>query len=225
MTARKTQAARKQAAQNRGRNREKRSSEVRKPTGKVEVVPAKPTLGALAGTANREHVAVIRARDEFVEHAIKAGEALIEAKAQVKHGEWRAWLEDHFDASERTAQIYMRVAGNPQSVADLEEPSLTGALRAIRAAKGSAETKTLNGDLLDEAKAAREEADEEDEPSARQCRAVSRLVAVTDSDEIVVELIDAVVAVVEAIDQEAALEQINGLVASVFEGRSLGGES
>jgi len=73
MTARKTQAARKQAAQNRGRNREKRSSEVRKPTGKVEVVPAKPTLGALAGTANREHVAVIRARDEFVEHAIKAG--------------------------------------------------------------------------------------------------------------------------------------------------------
>jgi hypothetical protein len=44
------------------------------------------------------------------DHAIAAGHALIEAKALVAHGEWLAWVKEHCGFSERTAQIYMRLA-------------------------------------------------------------------------------------------------------------------
>jgi hypothetical protein len=49
---------------------------------------------------------------QSLEHAIMAGELLIEAKEQVKHGEWLPWLRDHCTISERTAQLYMRCAKN-----------------------------------------------------------------------------------------------------------------
>lgn len=39
-----------------------------------------------------------------------AGEALIAAKALVKHGEWLDWLRSNFDASFDTAEVYMKVA-------------------------------------------------------------------------------------------------------------------
>jgi hypothetical protein len=54
-----------------------------------------------------------------VEHAIRAGELLIEAKAQVEHGEWLPWLKQNFPGSGRTARNYMRLAENRQRVADL----------------------------------------------------------------------------------------------------------
>jgi hypothetical protein len=58
-----------------------------------------------------------------VEHAIAAGELLIEAKKQVKHGEWQIWLMANCDISERTVQAYMRLARTPlekrNAVADL----------------------------------------------------------------------------------------------------------
>ena len=41
-----------------------------------------------------------------------AGDLLIEAKAQVKHGQWLPWLSDHVQISERTAQLYIRLAKN-----------------------------------------------------------------------------------------------------------------
>ena len=44
------------------------------------------------------------------EHAINAGRLLIEAKAQLAHGQWLPWLEDHCQVSERTAQAYMQCA-------------------------------------------------------------------------------------------------------------------
>jgi Protein of unknown function (DUF3102) len=47
---------------------------------------------------------------ESVRHAITAGELLIEAKRQLSHGRWLPWLRDHCTISERTAQLYMRVA-------------------------------------------------------------------------------------------------------------------
>jgi hypothetical protein len=45
-----------------------------------------------------------------VEHAIAAGEKLIEAKALVKHGEWIAWLEENFPFTRRWASACMRLA-------------------------------------------------------------------------------------------------------------------
>jgi hypothetical protein len=42
------------------------------------------------------------------EHAV-AGRLLIEAKARLKHGQWRQWLRDKCPAPERTCQAYMQV--------------------------------------------------------------------------------------------------------------------
>jgi hypothetical protein len=44
------------------------------------------------------------------EHYRRAGEMLIEAKDQVGHGGWGAWLSKNFDLSNKTASVYMRWA-------------------------------------------------------------------------------------------------------------------
>lgn len=42
--------------------------------------------------------------------AFEIGKRLIEAKAQLRHGEWLPWLRDKVDISERSAQEFMRLA-------------------------------------------------------------------------------------------------------------------
>jgi hypothetical protein len=82
----------------------------------------------------REHEAASNALRSGLDHAIKAGELLIEAKRQYgKHGQWAQWLADNVDLAERTAQAYMRLARLPiekrNAVADLP---LREALSAIQ---------------------------------------------------------------------------------------------
>ncbi len=53
---------------------------------------------------------------------IEIGKRLIEAKAQLSHGEWLPWLREKVDFSERTASNFMRIAReyqNSQTIADL----------------------------------------------------------------------------------------------------------
>jgi hypothetical protein len=66
-------------------------------------------------------------------HAIAAGQLLIEAKAQLKHGQWLPWLAEHCPASlpERTASFYMRLA---RHAPELEAKSATVADLTIRGA-------------------------------------------------------------------------------------------
>jgi hypothetical protein len=45
-----------------------------------------------------------------LEHYRRAGELLIEAKSQLQHGEWRAWLKRNFILSHETARRYMTLA-------------------------------------------------------------------------------------------------------------------
>jgi Protein of unknown function (DUF3102) len=66
----------------------------------------------LAARIKLEHQAVAVALKDSLQHAVAAGELLIEGKAQVPHGQWLSWLKDHCTISERTAQLYMRVAKN-----------------------------------------------------------------------------------------------------------------
>jgi hypothetical protein len=94
---------------------------------------ASATPPELARIANREHALVIRAARSMAEHAIRAGQALQGVKDQLAHGEWGPWLRANFEGSERTAQDYMRLARYPQRAADMEEPSIRQALKAIRA--------------------------------------------------------------------------------------------
>lgn len=93
----------------------------------------------LARIANTEHKLAREAGESMLEHAFRAGEALIAAKARQRHGEWLPWLAANFDGSQGTAKRYMQVASNRSRVSDLDEPSLRKALKAASGAKGDGE--------------------------------------------------------------------------------------
>jgi Protein of unknown function (DUF3102) len=92
-----------------------------------QALAASNSLVDLAARIRVEHDAASEKLSEALRHAMAAGDLLIEAKELVQHGAWLPWLKDHVAISERTAQIYMRVAKNraeieaskAQSVADL----------------------------------------------------------------------------------------------------------
>ena len=44
-----------------------------------------------------------------IEHYRRAGEMLIESKAQLEHGEWMGWLKRNFELSRKTALRYMNL--------------------------------------------------------------------------------------------------------------------
>lgn len=68
------------------------------------------TLTTLANGIRQKHQAALDAAANAVTLAREAGELLIEAKAQVEHGQWSDWLKANVQFSERTAQGYMRLA-------------------------------------------------------------------------------------------------------------------
>ena len=103
--------------------------------------PAAPTQGHntadLAVKIDAAHRAAKTAIQNALANAVRCGELLIQAKSQVPHGEWLAWLERQTSVSERTAQAYMRLArklksADPQRVADM---SVREALAAIATPK------------------------------------------------------------------------------------------
>lgn len=100
-------------------------------------VLAGPSPKDYAGVANYEHALFRESFGSALGHAILAGEALTNAKAELRHGEWLPWLAANFSGSERIARVYMQVAANRQRVADLEEPSLRRAIEAISTTNGA----------------------------------------------------------------------------------------
>ena len=88
------------------------------PTGEQTPPPAagSNSLPELAARIRAEHEATGDALKSSVEHGIAAGELLIEAKAKVQHGQWLPWLRDNCEMSERTAQLYMRLAKNREPI-------------------------------------------------------------------------------------------------------------
>ena len=74
------------------------------------------SLADLAARINAEHAEAVRSFRAPMEHGIKAGHLLIEAKEQLKHGEWLPWLEEHCAVNPRTAQLYMRLASNEEQI-------------------------------------------------------------------------------------------------------------
>jgi Protein of unknown function (DUF3102) len=94
-------------------------------------------LVTLAEQINAEHRACEVAAASAVEHAIRCGELLLEAKERSGHGGWLKWLKENCEVSSRHAQRYMQLAKdqrviNPTRVSDL---SLRGAMRQLREAK------------------------------------------------------------------------------------------
>jgi len=90
-------------------------------------------LADLTGQIMAEHAAASASLRRGVEHAIRAGELLLEAKRLHRHGQWTKWVADNLSFSDRTARAYMQLARMPiekrQRVADLP---LRETLSAIR---------------------------------------------------------------------------------------------
>lgn len=105
-----------------------------------------PALPWLAEQANQEHELAREAGESMVEHAIRAGEMLTQAKGQLPHGEWLPWLEEHFSGNRQTAAGYMRVSANVQRVIHLEEPSLRKALAAVSGGNDGAHVGANSGE-------------------------------------------------------------------------------
>src|SRR5437660_94580 len=74
------------------------------------------SLAELAARIRAEHEATADSLKRSVEHAMAAGDLLLEAKAQLKHGQWLPWLSEHCAMSERTAQLYMQIAKNREAI-------------------------------------------------------------------------------------------------------------
>jgi hypothetical protein len=65
-----------------------------------------------SSSINEEHRLAFLCAREAVAHAKAAGELLLQAKREIKHGEWVQWIEDNCEVSPRVAQSYMRIAEN-----------------------------------------------------------------------------------------------------------------
>ncbi len=96
--------------------------------------------GELAREINAEHRAFIGTLRKTVEHGIRAGELLMEAKSQCEHGGWLPWLEANFDGAHRTAQEYMRLYNHRDEIRantrDSAHLSASGALRELAGPSG-----------------------------------------------------------------------------------------
>jgi Protein of unknown function (DUF3102) len=97
----------------------------------------KSRLEQLSDEINAEHRAFVGTLRATLEHGIRCGELLAQAKEQCPHGTWLEWLEANFDGSARTAQVYMQLYNRRGELRaktqDSAHLSIDGALRELAA--------------------------------------------------------------------------------------------
>jgi hypothetical protein len=71
---------------------------------------APTVLSDLAARIREAHERCHASLTQGLQHALEAGQLLIQAKERVPHGMWLTWLKSHTGIDERLAQRYMRVA-------------------------------------------------------------------------------------------------------------------
>jgi hypothetical protein len=98
---------------------------------KLERAALPASLADLAARINAEHEAVTRYLRHGLESALAAGELLLEAKAQLKHGGWLPWLSAHCEIPERTAQLYMKLARHAVEIRKTADLTINGAVALI----------------------------------------------------------------------------------------------
>jgi hypothetical protein len=85
----------------------------------------------IAYRINEEHSRAFGKAKDALSHARAAGELLIEAKSLLKHGEWGNWLTENVAFTDRTAQSYMRLARNWESLSKNETISDLGLVKTL----------------------------------------------------------------------------------------------
>lgn len=95
----------------------------------------------LAERINAAHAAAHSAARSAIEHASGCGRLLLEAKAQLAHGEWLPWIEANLSFGSRQAQKYIRLhryaAELPNATSDAHS-TIDGALAALAEPKDPA---------------------------------------------------------------------------------------
>jgi transcriptional regulator with XRE-family HTH domain len=90
------------------------------------------SLDQLAEAANRDDEATRAHVAKGLAHAARAGEALLQAKQQLKRGQFSPWLERNFSAGRTQAFLYMRIARNYDFLISSEVKSVSAAKRSLR---------------------------------------------------------------------------------------------
>lgn len=98
----------------------------------AEVDLSGQTLDQLAETIRREDAAAHAAASTALMHAIRAGEALLEARHRVAAGEWVRWVEENTGLASTTVGTHMRLA----AYRDRLENSDVGIAEAVRMLRG-----------------------------------------------------------------------------------------
>ena len=99
----------------------------------MSAVEQTTTLAQLANEANANHRLVDAELKSAVQYAVRAGDALIAAKAALHHGQFGPWLDENFCATRRTAQAYMRVARGVSDGANAKRATHFGSIRTALA--------------------------------------------------------------------------------------------
>ena len=89
------------------------------------------SLAVLAARIQTHHQEVTAAAKRTVESAMAAGDCLLEAKKQLKHGQWGEWLAANCPFSARTATGYMRLAAARSQIGITSDLSVNEALALL----------------------------------------------------------------------------------------------
>ena len=93
------------------------------------------TLPDLAAGIDQAHGQAVAAAGVAIEHALRCGELLMEAKARIGHGGFLDWLGKNCTVAERQARNYVKLARNWPTIQAKSEPgsvlTVKGALRLI----------------------------------------------------------------------------------------------
>jgi Protein of unknown function (DUF3102) len=104
-----------------------------------EQAPPSENLTTLAARVRAAQEAVERADQDIVRHAMDAGDALLEARDQVRHGGWKTWLDLNCKLRVRAAQEYMQIARHREMLSNAQRAahlSLRAALALINRNNG-----------------------------------------------------------------------------------------
>ena len=101
-------------------------------------VQASNRLPVLAAQIREDLNVVRQSAVEMAERMIAVGQALIEAKSSVAHGEWDRWLTLNVALSARSARRYMQLVKSGMETATVADLGLRAALEPTHGASGKA---------------------------------------------------------------------------------------
>jgi len=113
----------------------------------VGTEPLDDSLADLAVTINHEHDLAYRSALDTLEHAIRCGQGLIEARAMIPDGRWGQWMKDNLNVSPHAATRYMRIATHADRLltGDRQPKSINAAITYLRDIDAPAITTGRNG--------------------------------------------------------------------------------